>query len=79
MIYISMPETLDVNYGQEVKVFYNSKEVEATVIDGACFPAPTENDIDTFTIKYLVEFKNKERKWVPMGDIGVIEYAGQDE
>jgi hypothetical protein len=78
MIYIPMPETLDVSYGQEVKVFYNSREVEATIVDGACFPAPTENDIDTFTIKYLVEFKNKERKWMPMGDIEVIKDEGND-
>lgn len=73
MIYIPMPKTLNVSYGQEVKVYFNNKKVEATIVDGACIPIPTEKDIDTFTIMYLVEFKNKERKWIRMRDIEVID------
>lgn len=75
MIYIQMPETLDVEYNQKVRVIYETREVEARIIEGMCF---LENGVDNFTIKYLVEFGNRERKWMPMGDIEVIKDEGND-
>lgn len=58
-MYIAWPETLDISYGDMVKLI---TDVEVKVIDAMCFPCLTKDDKDAFIIKYLVEFPNQERK-----------------
>lgn len=68
-MYVDWPETLEIAYGEEVTVYLHENAVSAIFLEARCFPIVTEidgADRELFAIKCLVEFHNKERKWVFM-------------
>ena len=76
MMYVDWPETLEIAYGEEVTVYLHENAVSAIYLEARCFPIVTEIDgveREAFVIKCLVEFHNKERKWVFMEDVERID------
>ena len=70
-MYIMWPEIQDVEYLSMVKIM--SLDVVVQVFNVECFPCLSKDGEDAFVVKYLVEFPNKERKWVAMSDIEVLD------
>lgn len=71
-MYIALPEVRFMTY-DKVKVYIDGNTgklpIDATVYDGRYIKVDGE---DTFQIQLLVEFLDKERKWVRLNNIEVI-------